>query len=213
MNRKEVSHNEIPPIPGAADLLLTTTPGSPGAFSSLLQGGFFFHTRRGITLNEMLCSLPGFDQDYINGRIQTIFIDGLPADHLNQTLIGTSAVIAISAAMPGLAGAIFRKNGVHASLRTSQESMQTISRNNDTDTPLLIQLKLFNIIAEEKSEQILRTGCTLSGSSLGKFFNYRLPLLTHIENCMFNGKKTSMEQLRPLLQTTEFIHLSLQEGS
>ena len=200
---------ETTPLPAAADLQLTTTSGSLGAFSSLLQGGFFFHTRQGISLNTMLCSLPGFDQDYIRSRIQTIFIDGLPADHLAQTLTGTNMVIAISAAMPGLAGAIFRKNGVHASLRTSESAVQPQSL--DSGIPLLIQLKLFNMIAGEKGAGILRSGCTVNGSSLAKFFSYRLPLLTHIQQYRLNGEKIDLEQLHPLLTAAEYIHLSLQE--
>jgi hypothetical protein len=50
----------------------------------------------------------------------------MPVDDLETVVDGSSPVIAISGAMPGLAGAIFRKNSFHAALRTSADNSSTV---------------------------------------------------------------------------------------
>ncbi|HIQ38336.1 MAG TPA: hypothetical protein EYH36_10155 [Desulfocapsa sulfexigens] len=57
--------------------------------------------------------------------------------------------IAISAAMPGLVGEIFRKDGVHASLRTTTAGK--LSSADAPETSITIRLKLFNMIARERN--------------------------------------------------------------
>lgn len=176
-------------------------------FTTLLQGGFLLDIPQGQSIGDLLAALPGFTRDYIAQRVQTIFLDGLPADDLEQQLFGKEAVLAISAAMPGLAGAIFRKNGQHATLRTTTALARTES--SAGNTPLRIRLKLFNMIAVEKGEQILRSGCTISAASLAKFLNYRPPLVNLIKKIKVNGQERTIQKLLPFLKQEETIELSI----
>ncbi len=88
-------------------------------------------------------------------------------------------VLALSAAMPGLAGAIFRKNSLHAALRTtgSQTAQDPAPQ---TGQILTITLKLFNMIAAEKGAGILKKGGIFSGIGLSAFFEQRPALVNSI---------------------------------
>jgi len=132
----------------------------------LLQRGFLVPDPGPITLYDFLLDLPGFDHEYITSRIETIFINGCAADSL-ETALPTGGTIALSAAMPGLAGAIFRKGGVHASLR---------SKPAQTPTPQpaaggYVAVKLFNMIAADTVENLLASGILMKGPVLARFFN------------------------------------------
>lgn len=83
--------------------------------------------------------------------------------------------------MPGLAGAIFRKNSLHAALRTSDSNNMIAAQ---TDKKTMVCLKLFNMIASEKGPELLEKGGVFAGSKLLDFFQQRSQLrqnITHIE--------------------------------
>lgn len=179
-------------------------------FTTLLQNGIYLEVKQGETIGGLLTALPGFTEEYVSQRVQTIFLNGLPADDLQQRLFGTEAVIALSAAMPGLAGAIFRKDGVHASLRT--ETAPNLSEINQVAQPMTIRLKLFNMIAMERGARILGDGCVIMASALGKFLACRPPLLSAIKTIKINGRATDRHVFTSLLQSEKMIQLTVKES-
>ena len=110
--------------------LLHTTAEDIDRFTSLLQAGILIPAVRGVSIGAFLESLPGFTADYITDQVQTIFLNGTATDDMETPMEGDNPVLAISAAMPGLAGAIFRRNSLHAALRTVKA---TIANNSATD--------------------------------------------------------------------------------
>lgn len=116
-------------------------------------------------------------------------------------------MIAISAAMPGLAGAIFRKDGVHASLRTTTAG--ALSSQDAPETPITIRLKLFNMIAMDKGEQLFSDSCVVSAKSLNQFLSYRPPLLAARQNVVVDGTVLDTEKLQDFLQTESMIALTI----
>lgn len=185
-------------------------PGTIKRFSTLLQSGFFLETTQGVQLSKLLNGLPGFTEKYVKPRIETIFLDGLPADDLEQQLFGEELVIALSAAMPGLAGAIFRKGGVHASLRTqtAAQSMQA-----DSNTPIQLRIKLFNVIAMDRGADILSTGCEIMALSLVKFLACRPALLADIATITLDNTPYETQSFLTTLQQEEHIRLIINELS
>ena len=179
-------------------------------FTTLLQSGFLLDVPQGESIGDLLASLPGFSRDYIMQRVQTIFLDGLPADDLDQQLFGEDAVVALSAAMPGLAGAIFRKNGIHASLRTTAD--RPLSKSPVASTPITVRLKMFNMIAVEKGDHILSSGCTLAASSLAKFLDYRHTLSSQLKSLAVNGQNISLQELFSLLEKEDTIELTVRSS-
>ena len=57
--------------------------------------------------------------EYVENRIQTIFLDGKAVDDLGEAKVRDGSILALSAAMPGLVGATLRRGGAFASLRRS----------------------------------------------------------------------------------------------
>lgn len=165
-------------------------------FTTLLQSGLFLSVKQGENIDGLLTSLPGFSEKYIKERVQTIFVDGLPADDLAQQFSGQETVLAISAAMPGLAGAIFRKGGMHASLRTTTEKKKHSAA---PDSMLTVRLKLFNIIAKERGVTLLAGGCLMQSASVEKFLDYRTPLAASIQTISIGNQETDMKMLRKTL--------------
>ncbi len=191
-------------------IVLLVEPEVLTKFTTLLQNGIYLEAEQGETIGGLLNTLPGFTEEYVNQRVQTIFLNGLPADDLQQQLFGTEAVIAISAAMPGLAGAIFRKDGVHSSLRT--ETAAKLSQTAPSDQSIKIRLKLFNMIAREKGAQILDDGCMIMASALEKFLAYRPPLLAGIKEITINDRSTDPHVLTSLLQPEQMIQLTVKDS-
>ena len=179
-------------------------------FTTLLQSGIFLSAVQGITIADLLTALPGFSLDYIQRRVQTIFVNGLPADSLEQQISEDNTVLAISAAMPGLAGAIFRKGGAHASLRTATA---TADNSSSADTQITVRLKLFNIIAKERGLDLLTEGCLLASSGVEKFLAYRPPLAAAIDDCTIDEQAADDSSLQETLATHQRILLTIQPSS
>jgi len=55
----------------------------------------------------------------VKEKISTIFLDGKAVDSPETALLREGSTLALSSAMPGLAGAILRRDGPYASLRSS----------------------------------------------------------------------------------------------
>jgi len=99
-------------------LLLSFEPGRIFIFFQLLENGFIVKGMAGCSVNEFLRNPMLIGQDYIDKRIQTIFLDGKPVDDLNSAIIKDGSTISLSAAMPGLAGATMRRGGALATMRS-----------------------------------------------------------------------------------------------
>lgn len=183
-----------------------------GRFTTLLQAGFFVESSHGTTVGEFLHSLPGFTMQYITDRIETIFLNGLPVDDLTTVINGTHhPVLAVSAAMPGLAGAIFRKNSFHAALRTKARSAAIDPLQNPEK--VLIILKLFNMVASERGGELLHHGCLMKTASLLKFIHCRPQLLAEILHCRCAGTSISPVDLPTHLQGADRVFLRIAESN
>lgn len=145
-------------------LTLSLTPQALCGFASLMQHGLLFPVRQPVPILSFLLTLPGFTADYLEKTVQTIFINGVAADSLDQDL-AAGMTLALSAAMPGLAGAIFRRQGVHGSLR-SQPVLKEIESPSDSG---YVTVKLFNAIATDRVADLLTAGILISGQSLHDF--------------------------------------------
>lgn len=146
-------------------LLFRVIPEYVDRFNNLLQRGFLVPVERTVPLREFLEQLPGVDQAYISNHIETIFVNGIACDSLEH-LLEPGDTIALSAAMPGLAGAIFRRGGLHGSLR----SRATVQKTRESASGYLT-VKLFNRISADRGEEILRNGALFSRDVLERFLD------------------------------------------
>jgi hypothetical protein len=186
-------------------LTFQVLPGKTAMFTTLLQTGIRITADYGTTIGVFLASLPGFTEDYINDQVQTIFLNGTATDDLETPLDVDKPVLAISAAMPGLAGAIFRKNSLHAALRTTQ----TTHRNESAEAMVAVTLKLFNAIARDRGEQLLKEGVTMEAASVRRFFETREALRDLIDTVRLEDTFIAREDLMATLSAFDTIHLSI----
>ena len=172
--------------------------------TTLLQNGIILHCPPHLAIGTFLANLPEFDVDYLTDKVQTIFLDGDAIDDLNKPFSGPTHVIALSAAMPGLAGAIFRRNSICAALRKNSGKMADDLGKGKED--IEISLKLFNVIAQEKGSALLLHGGIFRGEVLREFFSMRKSLIPQIRTLMIDSSECVGENLLSYLQPDSLYH-------
>lgn len=161
-------------------------------FSGLLQRGFYLKTKFiGDSLYRLLRFELGLSDEYIKNRIKIVFLDGRPSDDLESCILKDGLRIALSSAMPGLAGAILRQNSPLTSMRkdiTHESSPSSIHNEG------FIFLKLFNLIIDDIGKIILNRGIFLDKSAVVDF----LKEIKDSKNSMvirINGKRANRKEL------------------
>ena len=133
-------------------------------FYSLFEKGVVLSTRTGCTLRDFLCGQLGLSDEYLDQRVQTLFLDARPVDDVDKSVVRDGSVLALSAAMPGILGATMRKGGRYAAFR------KDISEHGDAcgicATSGRVTVKLFNMVATEVGEGLLEGGIEVDGGDL-----------------------------------------------
>ncbi|GAB6038017.1 hypothetical protein JCM15519_25760 [Fundidesulfovibrio butyratiphilus] len=176
-------------------------------FASLLQEGFYCFLAAPVSIRDFLLGLPGFSADYIENAVQTIFHNGVATDSLD-TPLRAGDTLALSAAMPGLAGAIFRREGIHASLRSTVEEPAHPASNREG----FILVKLYNNVGADRIVDILRHGVRLSSGALTSFFKRRADLSHQPMRIFHEGHRIAIDQLLDLVSTRQQVELTLLPG-
>jgi len=147
-------------------------PGQESRLFPIFQQGVYLKTLAGLPLARVL-EEAGFSRKYLEEKVQTVFLDGSAVDDLDRAIVKDGCVIALSAAMPGLAGAILRKGSPISALR----SRTSAEMGPHCTEEAILKLKLFNTIAKEMGPELLNSGILLKGSDLEDFFSNRDELL------------------------------------
>jgi hypothetical protein len=145
-------------------LHLVMDPSLISPFAGILQEGFLTGALLGTSIKAFLQTQLGLPQDYVQRRVTTVFLDGKPVDQLDAAFIRSGAVLAISGAMPGVAGAAMRSGGFYGSLRGG-----ITYREGSPGTPVekgYVRIKLFNILIEEVGSAILARGVFIPSHEL-----------------------------------------------
>ena len=142
-------------------------------FLELVRSGFSADITIGCSLDRILSTQVGIDPDYLQDRVQTVFLNNSPVDDLSSATVADGAVISLSAAMPGLNGAVMRRGGPLSQLRHSISHASSAVC--DTSAPGRIKLKFFNLIAKEIGPHFLSRGIVVSGTELGELLENQTP--------------------------------------
>lgn len=145
-------------------------------------------------MNSLLCEQLGLGPEYVERRIKTLLLDGKPVDDINSAIIRDGSTLALSAAMPGLAGAVLRRGGYYASMRS------TISHREETEAERphdgTVSLKLFNILLREIGPAFLEKGIWVHGKDLQNFIEGKLDeLSTGCKKAILDGKEVDLKTL------------------
>ena len=136
-------------------------------FLLLLQKGVKVTARVGSTVLSFLCDDLEISPEYVDKRIQTLFLNGKAIDNPDTALLTEYSTLALSAAMPGVLGATLRKGGRYARMR-SEISYHEPSTG-VTIHEGFVQLKLFNLLPAEIGPAVLARGIWLKGEELNHF--------------------------------------------
>jgi len=136
-------------------------------FFQLLQKGVKVRARVGSTVLSFLCDDLGLSPEYVDKRIQTLFLNGKTIDNPDTAVLKEDSTLALSAAMPGVLGATLRKGSYYARMRNEishQEQSQGITVHEG-----FILLKLFNLLSAEIGPAVLGRGLWMKGEELNHF--------------------------------------------
>lgn len=127
----------------------------------LLNQGVEVDIFRPSSIESFLRQTLQIPADYIENRIQTLFVDGKPVDNLKTACLKPGETLALSAAMPGVAGAILRKGGPLSPMR--EQISFGDGGSFSTRMQGRIKLKLFNFLAREIGLDLLKQGVWVTG--------------------------------------------------
>lgn len=166
-------------------------------FLKLIEHGFELKVKTGLSVRELLCGQLDVSDDYLDNRIQTIFLDGKAVDDADAAWVHEGSRLALSAAMPGLVGATFRKGGRYASFRSSISYSKTKTAGVRGEGK--ITLKLFNMVARELGPEFLRKGVIIEGNTFQNFVRDNLEdLKAACSSIHLNDTKIGVARLKEL---------------
>jgi len=178
-----------------AHLHVVITDRLTSEFCQLLQRGFMIEAQVGCNVSKFLCEQIGVTPEYVQGRIQSVFLDGKPVDDLDSAVIKNGSRLALSAAMPGLVGATMRRGGLYSSLRSAVTYRETGDQSPTAEG--FVQLKLFNLLMKELGPYLLRRNILLKSSDLVDFFKEQSEdFWQGCKGIFFNGKPVDPDLLR-----------------
>jgi hypothetical protein len=177
-------------------------------FLKIIEHGFKLKIKTGLTIRELLSGQLGVSADYLDHRIQTIFLDGKAVDDVDSAWIHEGCRIALSAAMPGLVGATFRKGGRYAPFRSSISYAKTKAPNAKGEGQ--ITLKLFNLVAKELGPVFLEKGVIIDGNTFQNFVSENLQdLKAACASILLNDAKISFDRLKKFKWTDREVLLQV----
>ena len=166
----------------------------------------------GSNIKLLLCQQLGLSPKYIEKRIQTIFLNGKPVDDVDSATVKRGSILALSASLPGLAGATLRKGGYYAPMRSQISFGEPAPREPPKEG--VIVLKLFNLVLRELGPNFLKKGVWVSGEDLSNFFA-RQPdgLWVGCRGARVDGEETDFRKLREInwLGKQVFLKVASQE--
>jgi hypothetical protein len=171
-----------------------------------------FKARVGVSIQTFLGDHFGLSPEYLRDRVKTIFLDGKAIDDLDKTLILDGSRLALSAALPGLAGAVLRRGSPFAGLRSRVAEGEKGLPGRPEEG--FVSLKIFNLLLPELGPLFLRKGILISREDFLEFWG-QLPAESWRgwEKARVNGKESEIHSLAHLLQSnpSPWIRLEVQE--
>jgi len=184
-------------MPKPHSLSIRASAQNLAGLAALAREGLGVSIAAGRSLRQTLTDDLGLDAEFVECRIQTIFLDGSPVDDIDTDHARPGSALALAGALPGVAGicmqrdsriGVFREGITHQSqgLPASQQSLR-------------ITLKLFNVIAEEALAQVLSRGVEVRCGRLAELLDANPQALAHAR-LELDGRDISRQDLASALR-------------
>lgn len=171
MDDGRTNAGDVAPIPDNPPKLVVSHD-DPAGFALLLQTGVLVPASQGLSLQSFLCTILGLDPQYLDQRVQTVFLNGLAVDDLTRAVLVPGSRVALSAALPGLAGATMRRGGFYAGMREGVSYVPVGDGGAEGD--FLVNVRFFNMVGAELCERVLARGVFVDAQALRSFL-FRRP--------------------------------------
>jgi hypothetical protein len=153
---------------GANRLHLTVNSQIVPFFFPVLQKGFMQKIQVGCSLKELLSAGFGLSAEYIENRIQTIFLNGKPVDDMDTAIVRDGSSLALSSAMPGVLGATLRRGGYYSRMRSQITHVEEAESPQRAEGQIIV--KLFNLTVRELGPMFFERGIWIDAEDLKDFF-------------------------------------------
>jgi len=147
------------------------------ALAAALQKGFLMEINTGCSVRELLRTQWKLSDEYVARRISTLFIDGKPVDNLDTAVIEEGTTLALSCAMPGLVGAVMRRDGLLSSFRSG--ITYSHAAGNVVTLQGRIRVRLFNMLIRELGPGFLKDGIEVDVNDLTPGFRDKYAVRPH----------------------------------
>ena len=199
-------------VPSFLFIEFNLSPDQIPSFFPILQKGFRVKARVGVSVQTFLADHLGLSPEYVRDRVKTIFLDGKSVDDFDRTLIRDGSRLALSAALPGLAGAVLRRGSPFAGLRSRVRERKQGPSNEPEEG--FVYLKLFNLLLPEVGPLLLQKGILIPREEFQEFWGHLSEETWRgWEKARVNGKESEIHLLRNVFQMTSslLIHLTTHE--
>lgn len=144
------------------------TEARPG-WNYLLQKGVFLESPSGRNIHQFLTETLGFEDEFIERSVRTIFLNSSPVDDIDCANIHDGDKIALGSAMPGLVGIVMGRDNPYKSFR-EDISCESDDVEDDADK-IKVSLKIFSTLAVESGEGVLKRGIEVEREQLALFLD------------------------------------------
>jgi hypothetical protein len=197
--------------PSATQLCLVVRDDLVPLFLGLLSQGVIIFIQAGCSLKELLCGQLSIQEEYLDARIKTIFINSKAVDDVHSTIVENESTLALSGPMPGLAGATFRRGGFFSGMRSQISYDKTPSGASKRTGK--IHLKLFNLVVKELGPGFLERGVWLKREQLENFISENVDQLkSGFISAIFNGQDIESTALSNIDFTSELVRVQVESG-
>ena len=195
----------------SAHLVLTVSEDRIPTFFQLLAQGFLIRVHPGCSVREVICVEMGVPEDYFRGEVKTLFLDGKVVTDPEGVFPGDGSVLALSAAMPGAAGMMLRRDTRREPVerRTSGDEKAKIP----PDRTGFILVKFFNLVQRDLGPRVFRQGMLISRENWLDFLRRRQREIRRAcRTVLLDGEEIDPAGIRDLIGRQEKVFLRLETG-
>jgi len=180
-----------------------------GNFIHLLQQGVMVKVQTGCSIRTLFQGYLGISPDYIEKYIRVILLDGRAVDDIDSAIVKDGSILALSAAMPGLVGAILRRGSPFAALR-SEVTYSESDRCESSENEVILTVKLFNLLITRLGPLFLEKGIWLSGLAFEELLRNQSEAFWSVcQKAELDGKPLDIKTLKGMKWSDEsdLLHL------